>query len=779
MVKKFKLLVMLLVLTGCATFGATKLNQLFGSSAPVDRVVDQLSPEQIDYWQEVKPILDSRCVVCHACYDAPCQLKMTAIEGIERGASKKSVYNLARPLPAEPSRLFVDASTTQQWREKDFFPVLNEREQTPVANSQAGVMYQMLSLKQQHPLPPSAILSDEFTLGTSRENACPSIEEFEDFADKNPLWGMPYGTPALAPQENRKLMAWLAQGALYTPRASIPEATKKHIAQWEAFLNQPSNKARLMARYLYEHLYLAHLYFSDIDDKTFFTLVRSLTPPGQKVEPIATRRPYDSPGSAQFYYRLVPERETVVVKTHMPYALNQERKDNWQAWFLDADYTVTALPSYKPEEAGNPFLTFRQMPTESRYRFLLDEAQFTIMNFIKGPVCRGQVAVNVIRDHFWVVFVDPSINKAEQYSDFLAENYQDFKMPNTEGDIYLPLSTWHKYADKQLKHLAKRDKLLSEFGPYLAERDLDLIWDGDGENANAGLTIFRHFDSASVQQGLVGGVPKTAWVIDYSLLERIYYLLVAGYDVYGNVGHQLLSRIYMDFLRMEGEATFLYFLPPEVRAREREDWYQGAEEKAQEYLSFPSLEQMKTSVIHYATDNPKEELFRRIKKRLAPAYDGGRGQPVKDVSGDMHAEVAPWKGSAVQYLAEMSILEVKAAAGSNYYSLFKNNGHKNVSTMFKEQENLLPSEHSISLLEGIAGSYPNAFFSLTEAELPVFFAAAKALSSQDDYRELVDRFGVRRTADNFWAFSDRLHRHYRETAPIWAGMLDYNRLENR
>ena len=32
--------------------------------------------------------------------------------------------------------------------------------------------------------------------------------------------------------------------------------------------------------------------------------------------------------------------------------------------------------------------------------FLLDEAQFTIMNFIKGPVCRGNVALSVIQDRF-------------------------------------------------------------------------------------------------------------------------------------------------------------------------------------------------------------------------------------------------------------------------------------------------------------------------------------------------------------------------------------------
>ena len=91
---------------------------------------------------------------------------------------------------------------------------------------------------------------------------------------------------------------------------------------------------------------------------------------------------------------------------------------------------------------------------------------------------------------------------------------------------------------------------------------LDMIWDGGGVNQNAALTVFRHFDSATVVKGLVGEDPKTAWVIDYPLLERIHYLLVAGYDVYGNAGLQLFSRLYMDFLRIGGEFNFLYFLPP-------------------------------------------------------------------------------------------------------------------------------------------------------------------------------------------------------------------------
>ena len=60
---------------------------------------------------------------------------------------------------------------------------------------------------------------------------------------------------------------------------------------------------------------------------------------------------------------------------------------------------------------------------------------------------------------------------------------------------------------------------------------------------------------------------KTLVLLGYPLLERIYYLLVAGYDIYGNIGHQLNSRLYMDFLRMEGELDFLTLLPEPTRVK--------------------------------------------------------------------------------------------------------------------------------------------------------------------------------------------------------------------
>lgn len=773
----WRYLALILFVGGCAGLGVSQLQKEFGPPSPVERTIAELGSEQVDYWSDVEPVLARRCVVCHACYDAPCQLKLTAIEGVERGASKVNVYNPSRPLAAEPTRLGQDAEHVFAWRDAGFHPVLNEYQQAPLVNQSAGLMYQSLTLKDSQPFALNVPLPDSVPVGIKRENVCPKIEEYPEFAKDHPEWGMPYGLPPLAAHESLTIKQWLTEGAQFTPRPPVEADLQKEIDQWEDFLNKSSLKAQLMSRYLYEHLFLANLHFSDYERAVFFRLVRSKTPPGEPVQLIATRRPYDDPAVARVFYRLVPQIELPAYKNHMPYALNAERMANWMRWFLLADYAVASLPGYEPKKAANPFYTFAQIPSKSRYQFLLDEAQYTIMTFIKGPVCRGQVAVNVIRDHFWVFFVDPDTLNGIGMDQFLANNYQDFQMPNADGDIFLPMVAWGKYADKQHEHLKKRDQFLAQYADQLAAKNLDLIWDGDGQNPNAALTIYRHFDNAAVYKGLVGPAPKTAWVIDYGLLERIYYLLVAGYDVYGNLGHQLLSRIYMDFLRMEGETNFLYFLPKHTREAERLEWYQGAEDKAHTYMSYEHLESLSPELMSFTSERPKQELYAKFQQHLSQVYE--QQSPDFTVVNTASLENGVLlEGQAAQYFPEFSIVEVRSAKAPRYYSMVLNNDHKNVSTLFNEKVQLDPKHHQLSLIDGVVGYYPNAFFATTDEGLEGFIRASQQVTNEQQFSALFAQYGVRRTSPKFWPLSDRLHAHLEAQDAIGFGWLDYNRLGN-
>ena len=370
---------------------------LFTLHVPASTISEPLS--------DVRSVLDNRCVVCHACYDAPCQLKLSSMEGIKRGITDQLVYDGARLNPIEPTRLFFDAKNTRQWREKDFHPVLNETNQSS-GNLKNSLLYQVLEQKRKAPLPSVAVLDDNFDFSLNRENSCPKVSDYKDYAKNNPLAGMPYGFPGLSDAERELIRSWLENGAEDEPLEPLSGNISDQLVAWESLLNQKGNKAQLASRYLYEHLFLAHLFFSNEPD-VFFSLVRSRTPTGKPIDIIPTRRPYDSPGTEVFYYRLWRQQGSIVSKTHMPYMLNKAKLKRTKQLFFDTDYQVEQLPVYSTEVASNPFRTFKAIPLRSRYQFMLDEARFTIQGFIKGPVCRGQTALNVIDDHFWVFFCRP------------------------------------------------------------------------------------------------------------------------------------------------------------------------------------------------------------------------------------------------------------------------------------------------------------------------------------------------------------------------------------
>lgn len=770
------LVLLALLALGCSSLGGSFWDQRFGKPQPREYLPDITTG--IDYHAEVQHIVEHRCIVCHACYDAPCQLKMESFNGLLRGASTEKVYDGTRLLAANMTRLFQDANTTQEWRDKGFYPVLNERLDVVEANINGSVMARLLMLKQQHPLPGTAILPDSFAFDLNRDQQCPKLENMESYEKNYPLWGMPYGLPGLPDDEYNLMMRWLAEGAESGPAEELNPRLLPVVATWETFLNGDSIKQQLVSRYVFEHLFLAQLYF-DSAPHEHFRLVRSSTPPGEPIQRISTRRPFDDPGVARVYYRLWRDPSTIIAKNFLPYELNQARMQRWQQWFYDEDYQVSKLPSYHPDTASNPFATFMELPVGSRYRFLLDEAQFTIMNFIKGPVCRGQVALNVIQDHFWVFFVDPELMSSGLDAKFLAENSRHLQLPASVGSTLMPLSNWSRYSSLQKDYLIAKANYVQQKVDSQGAIKLDMIWDGDGKNPNAALTIFRHSDSASVNKGLIGQDPKTAWVIGYPLLERIHYLLVAGFDVYGNLSHQLLSRLYMDFLRMEGEITFLDMLPAETRQRELSFWYRNAEKEVHEYLDLYQKNLNVNNAIPYQSGDHKAELFDMLKDYLQPAlhqqHDIASSTLSKSAQKTL-ADLQQTKGEALRFLPQTTLIRVPDAG---VFTLLHNSAYTNLSSLFKEEQRRVPAEDDITLVHGIIGAYPNAFMLVAEDQLADFVRRVQGLASEADYRRLRDHYGIRRSDPDFWTISDDIHAYYAAKQPGDAGILDYNRLENR
>jgi hypothetical protein len=278
--KRLPFLLSIFVLAGCA------------KKAPVPILV-QIPSRPINYLHEVKPVLDKRCAVCHSCYNSPCQLKLNSYEGVDRGGSKKAVYNSTRLTTMDPTRLFIDAQTTEHWRKKDFHTVT---ESSAVDSLNNSLMLQTLNHKMNNP----EVKGDYFS--ETDDQTCPATGiELEGYLSKHPNRGMPFGFPPLTQDEFELIAGWLAQGAK-GPSASEQEkltapgvADVPEIKKWETFLNNQNPKYGMTARYLYEHLFLAHIKFGT-ETGDFYELLRSETPPGSEVVLIDTVRPYDDPG---------------------------------------------------------------------------------------------------------------------------------------------------------------------------------------------------------------------------------------------------------------------------------------------------------------------------------------------------------------------------------------------------------------------------------------------------------------------------------------------------
>jgi len=92
----------------------------------------------------------------------------------------------------------------------------------------------------------------------------------------------------------------------------------------------------------------------------------------------------------------------------------------------------------------------------------------------------------------------------------------------------------------------------------------------------------------------------------------------------------------------------------------------------------------------------------------------------------------------------------------------------------------LPQEDYLTVIPGIAGAYPSAFYQVKKTQdAQAFVNTIKDLKNEKDYENFMSEYGIRRTHKQFWRFSDRIHQWYRQDDPLNAGLLDYNRLENR
>lgn len=755
-----------------------------------DPVSIEIDYRKVDYLADVKPILDKRCVVCHSCYNSPCQLKLSSYEGLDRGASKKQIYNATRLKTMDPTRLFVDAETTEEWRKKDFFSVTDNSATVGFNNS---IMLQLLSHKMKNPKSTGDYFSEKDDLSCVETGA-----ELGKYLKEHPNQGMPFGFPPLKKEEFETIALWLSQGAKGPSPSEQEQLTSpkpldaQAIDRWEKFLNKPDAKHGMTARYLYEHLFLAHLDFKTGSNE-FFELVRSKTAPGEPIQLIATVRPYEDPGVEQVYYRFRKIYSTIVHKTHMVFPLDDAQLHRFEQLFIQPEWLQPPhMVSYEARFSANPFRSFEQIPPRSRYQFLLDNAHYIIMTFIRGPVCRGQVALNVVHDHFWVMFVDPDHDLSVKYPGFLKQQSDNLKMPNANGSNFGNFNILKdEYRKAAYRFSEERQAYYSSH--HYNGLNYDAVWKGERAVDSPILTIYRHFDSASVLKGVLGGLPETMWVIDYPLLERIYYALVAGFDVYGTLSHQLATRLYMDSLRLEGESMFLDFMPQDQRKQMLDKWYTGVNPKDVNYVPADM-----PSGIAFISDDPKREFIETLVKRhILPETEIAFDRANYVVAGEEHPPLPEKYLTPDDYLQGFRAISkpgtafFKAITDNNLnlgyvrvrlpekedfvFTIVINRWHDNVAFLFSEDETFAHEKDQADFIKGFVGSYPNSFIDISVEELPDFFDLIANFDGSEEDIALLREYVVNRADDDFWEEYDWFQQRFKKNQPVQSGIFDLNR----
>ena len=791
-------------------------------SAPTAKTALPKIPDAVlqdHYLSEIQPIFNNRCVACHSCYNSPCQLNLGSYEGFSRGASKVDPYDFPMTEARPPTRLGVDAQTVKGWREKGFFAV-------------HGVAAQLLTAKNQERATTRDVLSKiEYSPESSR--SCPSNgDEAAEFLRKEAFAGMPYGFPSIGSDNQRKLLKWLADGGNGPTKEALKwfeepqtELAKRAIQDWEGLLNGSSLKERLSARYLFEHLHVAHIAFSmkaEEHGREFFRLIRAKNREGAPIE-IPTVRPFDDPGP-KFYYRFKKIGDAIVSKTHTVFILSDLERTAFERDFLKSEWPmpITKMPAYG-DTAANAFEVFQAIPRSSRYRFFLDHARYFIMTFMKGPVCRGQTALNVIDDHFWVMFLDPKFDQSAQDNATVAKMEKLLDPPATIGD---KLKVFNNLRERRWRaNTLKTREYIKQKTPFA----MSAIWNGEGSNPNALLTVYRHFDSSDVRWGAEGENPKTVWVMDYQIFEDIYYNLVAGYNLYGPILHQLNTRLYMEISRISSQDMFLNFLPQDQRAEIRKRWSHDGRRNFKEKFTADVLSIFGKSAdakmsgeyaypgagietaLTFESKNPQAEFLQRLfKERLAkqveakpdllsrpsaerpllnmPEKDDPILTTLKKMSGKPGLFAVPFP--------DVSFIRVHTRNGEKLaYSIVHNKEHSNVSLIFFESLRREPENDSLNIVPGFAASYPNYYFEVREDQLDDFvrlaLAAGQPAVSDEELADLekskrlnprmdalAKRFGVSRHRADFWILHDWFNEEYLRREPLEAGLLDLNRYLN-
>ncbi|MGD2055238.1 MAG: fatty acid cis/trans isomerase [Gammaproteobacteria bacterium] len=742
-----------------------------------------------DYATVIQPLFNRRCIACHGCLGSPCNVKLDSFRGVDRGGFGLNAYS--NHFGSYPRTDMDAADSIPAWRRIGFYPVLS-RAGSAQKNLDNSLLYQMVAAGMRNRPGFSRAALDGLRPDRFKAQCAATSTELSEQLKQHEALGMPFGLPAISSTEFATLKSWVAAGSPGPDKAmqqkALEVANREAVTAWEAFFNADDPRTRLVSRYIFQHVFLATIVLTDSPGDQF-RLVRSSTPPvrvvndssGNKqveyppVKVIGTGLPYDDPysyaGVDKFWYRLEKRTEPPVQKNHFIWRLAPDDIGHLKRLFaIDSgagwDQSADMNPRYGIE---NPFYQFAAIPAESRYRFILENAEVMVGGITYGPVCNGQTATYAVKDQFWVFFLDPDHDPSVQEPLLGLSNAK----PLMNRSVFGNAAYLHAFA-------ATKARLEPEGW------SLDAIWDGDGDNGNAWLTVMRHQTNVSVLKGARGGMPRSLWLISYAGFERMYYDTVAGFAYWEGDPEKLGTLLFFNFLRQSFEDHFLLLLPQHYREAVRDTWTQGIGELGLAMVPFAGARQ--PTRVAVTGDKPLNELVSLIARRLGPAISGLPDPLNPQVKPDVDL-AAPMQGfddferaistltavahrPFVHILPSVMVLRLNHRGEHRIYSLVANHVYETQYTLLFQYGEALPDDDTMSVYPTLVNGFPNLFVDLDLDKAPGFLSELAAIKSEADWHRFELRYGILRNSERFWTFYDWLNDWNFSERGDDAGWLD-------
>ena len=750
--------------------------------------------EAVSFTRDIKPILDTKCVNCHSCYDAPAQLDLRSVKGIVRGAMKIDTY-ASRDTAIAPTYAWNSPNTLADWRKMGFFSVIE--------GGRSSIMGKLLALGHANPVKPNGRFPDDIELDPfKRKNYLPNKYEIDGYAAQFPEQGMPFAVSGLTDKEYEAMMSWLEDGAPIDYVAAEPTANElAQIQKWEDFLNKGDKRSRLVGRYFFEHLSYVKFRFTDRDDARTFLLVRSTTPSGKDPVPVY-EHVANKPVDGAFYYRfLLLEQSPVVKMTRIELLASDAKLERFRKIFYEEDWSVDQLPGYTETERYSPLTTFRAIPAKARWKFNLANSRFHRGQITNGPVCHGQIATNAVLDIGWDIYESSETSLYVTDAQYRAEVDPLLEEMTHPGNLLAAIQVRQKWVEKHNEATKRGLARAKELGYRTKFTD---IWRGEYPDDKPLINFFRHNDNAYAQEGnrIVGHFPKAINIWDLPNYEASLYAPVVNWDLYGPSLDGLLgAREQYGLTRVYAEQNFLRFLPRKVRLPLWKSWYQGEMTEERWKLMRPNIppgDTMPTD-IKYSTDDPQREFYERLLEYYGSFVDANdpinRPKPGDNPDRITKAfisivaastEQEPWRKFKT-LLPDAVFLRIdKSGQEPAIYTMTHDKDYATQTFFTPVLRNEIPGNATVSILQGAMTAFPNFMFVINEDEIQEFASTLIDADTQKKLTAVVERWGIRRSSPDFWPVLNSVTAYVKRTNPTGdpdrpggkAAAFDINRYWN-